>query len=49
LVESSIEREEPIDNRSTPTINKTTPIKEKHVVVIEGISPSTRRSVRLMK
>jgi hypothetical protein len=49
LVEAAIEREEPVEKKSTPTVKKTTPAKEKHVVVLEGSSPSTRRSARLMK
>ena len=49
LVEDTIEREELVVKKSTPTVKKTTPTKEKHVVVIEDSSPSTRRSVRLMK
>jgi hypothetical protein len=49
LVEASIEREEPISKKSSPTIKRTIHAKEKHVFVIEGSSPSTRRSSRLMK
>jgi dsDNA-specific endonuclease/ATPase MutS2 len=49
LVEATIEREEPIEKKSTPTVKKTTPAKEKHVVVIKGSSPLTRRSARLRK
>jgi hypothetical protein len=49
LVEVVIEREEPIEKRSTPIVKKTTHTKEKHVVVIECSSPSIRRSARLMK
>jgi len=49
LVESAIEREEPIVKKRKPTVKKTIHAKEKHVVVLEGSSPSTRKSVRLMK
>jgi hypothetical protein len=49
LVEDAIEREEPIVKKSTPTVKKTIPTKEKHVAMIEGSSPTTRRSDRLMK
>jgi hypothetical protein len=49
LVEAAIEREEPVVKKSTPAVKKTIPTKEKHAVVLEGSSPSTRRSARLMK
>jgi hypothetical protein len=49
LVEAAIEREELVMKKSTPVVNKTIPAKEKHVAVIEGRSPATRRSDRLMK
>jgi hypothetical protein len=49
LVEDAIEREEPVVKKSTPAVKKPITTKEKHVVVLEGSSPSTRRSARLMK
>jgi hypothetical protein len=49
LVQAAIERDEPVVKKSTPVVNKSIPTKEKHVVMIEGCSPATRRSVRLMK
>jgi hypothetical protein len=33
-VEATIEREELVEKRGTPAVKKTTPTKEKHVVVI---------------
>jgi hypothetical protein len=49
LVEDAIEREEPVVNKSTHAVKKPITTKEKHVAVLEGSSPSTRRSARLMK
>jgi hypothetical protein len=49
LVEYAIERVEPVVKKNTPAIKKLVTTKEKHVVVLEGSPPSTRRSVRLMK
>jgi hypothetical protein len=49
LVEAAIEREEPVVKKSTPAVKKSIPAKEKHVAMIEGSSPATRRSARLMK
>jgi hypothetical protein len=49
LVEDSIEREEPVLNKRKPIVKKTIPAKEKHATMIEGSSPATRRSGRLMK
>jgi hypothetical protein len=42
LVQVAIERDEPTVKRSIPT-------KETDVAMIEGSSPATRRSARLMK
>jgi hypothetical protein len=49
LVEAAIEREEPVVKKIKPAVKKPITTKEKNVVVLEGISPSTRRSARLMK
>jgi hypothetical protein len=49
LVQAEIERDKPIFMKTTPTVKKSIPVKEKHVAMIEGISPATRRSARLMK
>jgi len=49
LVEAAIEREEPVVKKSTPAVKKPITTKEKHVVLLEGSSPSTRRSDRLVK
>jgi hypothetical protein len=49
LVQAEIQRVEPIVMKSTPIVKKSIPKKEKHVAMIEGIYPATRRSVRLMK
>jgi hypothetical protein len=48
LVEASIEKEEPVAKKSTPTVKKPITTKGKHVVVLEG-NPSSKRSARLMK
>jgi hypothetical protein len=49
LVEAAIEKEEPVVKKSTPAVKKPVTTKGKHVVVLEGSPPSTRRSARLMK
>jgi hypothetical protein len=40
---------EEVPSSTKATAKKTIPAKEKHVAMIEGSSPATRRSVRLMK
>ena len=49
MVEAAIEREEPVVKKSTPAVKKSIHAREKHVVMIEGRSPATRRSARLLK
>jgi hypothetical protein len=49
LVEATIERDELVFMQSTPAIKKSILAKEKHADMIEGSSPTTRRSSRLMK
>ena len=49
LVEAAIEREEPVVKKNTLVVKKPITTKEKHVAMLEGSPPSTRRSARLMK
>ena len=49
MVEAAIERDEPVVMKSTPVVKRSIPAKEKHAAMIEGSSPTTRRSAMLMK
>jgi hypothetical protein len=49
LVQDANKRDEPVVKKSTPVVKKSILAKEKHASMIEGSSPATRRSARLMK
>jgi len=49
LVEATIEKEKPVAKKSISPVKKHVTSKWKHVDVLKGSPPSTRRSVGLMK